>query len=157
MNKKIKVEKRWLGIAAAVLNHFFAWILPFVGVLIFYRKPLFQSSWSVYAMPFAIAAVLGLRFLWFRLKTAIEDGVGMEKEIAREVKFLLPLILGVVLLQAFRIGVANIHVVVFAALISNMLAIPFRLVAYKYSKRHMRDLAALNANETLAEIAAKIK
>lgn len=154
---KVKVDKRGLGITFAVLNHVFAWVGPLVFILIYYRKPFFNSSYSVYLTPLVVGAVVALRFIWYRLTVAIEEGVAFDKQLAREVRFLIPMIAIAGLMFAIITGLANLHIVILVVLASNIIAVPFRLVAYRYSKRYLRDIAGISAAQTLTEMSKSLK
>lgn len=138
------------------LNHLFAWIGPLIFTMIYYSEQMLKTELGFWVIPLAVVSGVAVWFLLHRMNETIETGVGMERQFAREIKFLIPLVMvfGIVILLSLQ--VANLHFVMLMILGANMLAIPFRLLAFRFSARHMREMAAIRSESSLSDIAAEI-
>jgi hypothetical protein len=83
--------------------------------------------------------IFAASFISNQLKRIAHDGFGMAKELARESLFLGPILLamGFVFLIERNIGQITDVVKYVAAL--NIVAVPFRVVGYRLSKRYIND------------------
>ena len=86
-----------------------------------------------------IALVFALRYILYRLKMTAHDGYGMSKEVARELRYVLPIGIFLATVMAIETNVAGISDVVRVTLLLNLLAAPMRLVSYRLSKRYEND------------------
>jgi len=119
----------------ALVNHVFAWVVPLVYVYFTYGKILQTKAGSITFFGF-----IGL---------SVEEGFGMNKEFAREFRFLIPIFLAVAVLSVLKSNVAGIYDVITFALHSNIAAVPFRLLSYRLSDRYLNDVAPKRAVELL--------
>jgi hypothetical protein len=86
-----------------------------------------------------IAAIFAARYVLYRLKMTAQDGYGMSKEMARELRYFFPLLIFLGVVMAIETNVAGISDVVRVTLIMNLLAAPLRLISYRLSKRYDND------------------
>ena len=90
-----------------------------------------------------IAAALSLRYVLYRLKMTAHDGYGMSKEVAREMRYFIPLAIFLAAVVAIESNVAGISDIVRVTLLLNILAAPMRLISYRFSKRYENDTAGV--------------
>ena len=137
---------RWWSLGLGFGNNFFAWMLP-VGYLYVEYEGFFQTKTGLVMFPVIVAGFLTIRFLMHRFKTIAETGVAMDKEIARELRFVIPLIFLIAVLEVVHYNVGGIVEVLSIGVVSNLVAVPFRLGSYRTSKRYERDVASLKMYE----------
>jgi hypothetical protein len=133
---------RWLSLSMGALNNVFAWMLPVVYLYVEYDG-FFETTTGLVMFPAIVASVLAFRFAMHRFKTIAETGVAMDKEIAREVRFVVPLLLLISLLEVIQYNVGGIVDVLSIAIVSNLVAVPFRIASYRTSARYERDVASM--------------
>lgn len=86
-----------------------------------------------------IAVVFALRYVLYRLKMTAQDGYGVSKEVARELRYVFPIAIFLAVVMAIETNVAGLSDVVRVTLLLNLLAAPLRLVSYRLSKRYDND------------------
>lgn len=127
-----------------------------IFVMIYYNEQIMKTQLGFWVVPMALVAGVAVWFLLHRMNETIESGVGMERQVAREIKFLLPMVAVFGLVVILSHQMANLDFVILMVLGSNMLAIPFRLLAFRFSMRYMRELATIKSQHSLSDIAAEI-
>lgn len=137
------------------LNWLFAFVAPFAFVAIKYGA-IVQSQTGMIITGIIGALIGGGVFAFHRLKDTAENGTPMERVVAREVRFLIPLIFVMMLLSVIHFDLLNIVQVLGFSIVANFVAIPFRVVGYRLSKRYEHDMAALDSLAALKAIAKKI-
>lgn len=157
IEKKKRRNRRILTITFTVFSHIFSWLGPLIAVLIMFSEEIVKTKVGIWIVPLLVVAAVGLRFLLHRLNLAATEGVGMERAIAKEIKFLFPMIaiLGISIMVAY--GILEFHLILIWTVVSNIVAIPFRLLAYRFSRRYEKDLASIETSATLKSIARSIK
>lgn len=144
-----------VSLGAGILNNMFAWVAPLVYVYVVYGV-FFTSKLGLPIGIILALLVIAIRFLMHRLKTVADEGVAMDKELAREIKFIIPLILGLAVLGVVKYNVAGIVDLLTFTVISNLVAVPFRIISYRFSKRYERDMASLKNTSLLEQIKNKL-
>lgn len=107
----------------------------------------FQTRTGFVMIPVLLSGFLLTRFTMHRLKTVADTGVALDKEIAREIRFVIPLLIAIALLEVIHYNVGGITEVLSVIVLSNVIATPLRLAAYRTSKRYDRDVASLKMYE----------
>jgi hypothetical protein len=120
--------------------------MPIVYLYIQYDG-FFQTKVGLVMFPALVSGFLALRFAMHRFKTIAETGIAMDKEIAREIRFIIPLIVVISLLEVVHYNVGGIVQVLSVVILSNLAAVPFRLVSYRTSARYERDVSSLKLYE----------
>lgn len=137
------------------LNWVFAFIAPFAFVAFKYGA-IFQSQAAMVVTGIIGALIAGGVFVFHRLKDTAENGTPMERVTAREVRFLIPLIFLMMILSVIHYDMLNIVQVLGFSIVSNLVAIPFRVVGYRLSKRYEHDMASVNSLAALNAISKKL-
>lgn len=132
--------KRAWSIATGLLNHILAWVLPLVYIALQYSFFL-ETAAGRLAFFGIVGLVIFFRFMMHRLNAAIEDGYGMEKEIARETKFLIPLLLVLAFISIVHTNIAGLYDVIIFTVAMNIPASIFRVISYRLSNRYENDVA----------------
>lgn len=136
------------------MNWILAFIAPFAYVAFKYGA-IFESKTALVMTGIIGAVIGGGAFVFYRLKDTAENGTPMERTIAREVRFLLPLIFVMLILSVIHYDVLNIVQVLGFSIVMNFIAIPFRVIGYRLSKRYEHDMASVDSLNVLKQIAKK--
>lgn len=86
-----------------------------------------------------LTLVFALRYVLYRLKMTAQDGFGMSKEMARELRFFIPMGIFLAVVLGIEGNVAGIADVTRVALVFNLVAAPMRLISYRLSRRYEND------------------
>lgn len=123
-----------------LLNHVLAWILPLGYIAVEYS---FFVETTLGRITFLgiVAALIAFRFFMHRLKSVAESGYGLSREVAREARFLLPVVLILGTLFVIQMNVANLVDVLVMVLVLNIPASVFRVLSYRFSRRYDNDTA----------------
>lgn len=124
-----------------IMNHLLAWVLPVIYVATEYSFFVSTTAGNITFLGI-IMILVAFRFFMHRLRTMAESGFGMEKEMAREVRFLLPILLLLGFLAIVQTNIANLYHVFMIVLLLNIPASVFRVVSYRLSRRYDNDTAA---------------
>jgi len=100
-----------------------------------------ESTFGKLVFAGMVGLIIGVRFMMYRLKTIADEGYGMEKEVSREVRFLIPTILLLLIVQALNRNIGDLVDILTFTLIFNVIAVPFRIASYRLSKRYENDIA----------------
>ena len=90
-----------------------------------------------------VALAFSMRYILYLLKKTAHDGYGVSKELARELRYFIPLGIFLAVIMAIESNVAGISDVVRVTLILNLLAAPMRVLSYRFSKRYENDTAGV--------------
>jgi cellobiose-specific phosphotransferase system component IIC len=131
-------KKHMIGWAAFVAALGLSVAVPIGYALAKYSDIVTTQAGAITAMSI-IALVFAARYILYRLKMTAQDGYGMSKEMARELRYFFPLLIFLAIVMAIETNVAGISDVVRVTLIMNLLAAPLRLVSYRLSKRYDND------------------
>lgn len=99
-----------------------------------------QTSAGKITIGVGVALLLGFRYIMYQLNEIADDGFGMSKKIARELKFIIPLFVLIAMLFVIETNVAGMVDVVRITLILNLFAAPFRIASYRLSKKYENDV-----------------
>ncbi len=133
-------KKHMIGWAAFVAALGLSVAVPIGYALAQYSEIVTTQAGAITAMSI-IAGVFAARYVLYRLKMTAQDGYGLSKEVAREMRYFFPLLLFLGVVMAIETNVAGISDVVRVTLIMNLLAAPLRLTSYRLSKRYENDTA----------------
>lgn len=86
-----------------------------------------------------LTLVFALRYVLYRLKMTAQDGFGISKEMARELRFFIPMLIFLLVILGIESNVAGISDVTRVALVFNLVAAPMRLISYRLSRRYEND------------------
>lgn len=86
-----------------------------------------------------LTLVFALRYVLYRLKMTAQDGFGISKEMARELRFFIPMGIFLAVVLGIESNVAGIADVTRVALVFNLVAAPIRLISYRLSRRYEND------------------
>jgi len=86
-----------------------------------------------------LTLVFALRYVLYRLKMTAQDGFGMSKELAREMRFFIPMGIFLAVVLGIESNVAGVSDVTKVALVFNLIAAPLRLISYRLSRRYEND------------------
>lgn len=128
----------------------FAWVSTLIFIAVRYGPVIGTSAGSI-AFFALVGLVIAIRFLMYRLKVQSEVGFGMGRELAREVRFLIPLILFLVVIYAIQLNLAGIFDIVKFTLFMNIPAVVFRVASYRLSDRFINDTAPKRTVELIKE------
>lgn len=101
----------------------------------------YETTAGRFTFAFIVVIAVALRYVMYRLRITSLDGYGMEKEAAREIRFLIPLFLLLLIALMVNQNLANFADVLFVVGISNIPASFFRLISYRLSKRYEGDVS----------------
>lgn len=133
-------KKRSLSFMFGLMNHLLAWVVP-VGFILYNYGFFINEGWGRLLFMGIVAIAIALRFLMYRLKTVADEGYGMSKELAREVRFIIPIGLMFALITMISMNISNLSTVLHYVLLLNIVAVPFRLISYRLSARYENDVA----------------
>jgi hypothetical protein len=141
-----------------VLGAIFAMGFPFAAIWIKYGA-LFRERQSFAFVTSGIFIALFLALLWVMhwLKGLAEHGLPMERTIAREVRFLLPLLVAMAILSVIHLDLGGIVTVLGLSVIGNIIAIPLRIVGYRIGKRYEHDMAGVNTLSAVQKLALEVE
>ncbi len=138
------------SIIFGLLNHVLAWILPLVYVAVEYS---FFVETTLGRITFLgiVSGLIAFRFFMHRLKSVAESGYGISREVAREARFILPVLITLALLYVIQANVANLVHVLIVVLLLNVPASLFRVLSYRLSRRYDNDTAPKRTFDMLQE------
>jgi hypothetical protein len=131
-------DKTWMSWMFTITSWVFSLLLPIVYVTTKYWNVL-ESARVEYISPIVIVGIFGVRFIFNQLKRVAHDGFGLSKELARESLFLGPILLALGLVTLIESNIGQITDVVKYVAALNIIAVPFRVVGYRLSKRYIND------------------
>lgn len=134
-------RKHFIGYALFIGALSLSVLAPIGYALAKYSDIVTTQAGAITAMSI-IALVFALRYVLYRLKMTAQDGYGVSKEVARELRYVFPIAIFLAVVMAIETNVAGISDVVRVTLLLNILAAPMRLVSYRLSKRYENDTAA---------------
>ena len=147
------MSKKYIwSLAFNVLSHTFAWVIPGAFTLMTYGF-FYETALGRITFLGIVAALIAIRYIMYRLKITVESGYGIEKEMAREFRFLIPLAFILLIVFMINQNMASLADVLFVATMSNIPGSLFRLVSYRLSKRYENDISG---RETLNLLKAKL-
>jgi uncharacterized protein YacL len=140
-----------------ILNVFgavFAIGFPFVAIWIKYGA-LFRERQSFAFVTGGVGIAIALAILWVMhwLKGLAEHGLPMERTVAREVRFLLPLLVVLAILSVIHLDLGGIVTVLGFSIVGNIIAIPLRIVGYRMGKRYEHDMSSVNTLSAVQQMA----
>lgn len=141
-------KKTTWSLAFNLMNHLMAWVIPVIIIVNKYGF-IVDSTFGKIVFGAAIGLIIALRFIMYRLKVTAESGYGLEKELAREFRFLIPTIILLLLVNGLNKNVADLVDILTFTLALNVVAVPFRIAAYRLSKRYENDVAPRQTLEYL--------
>lgn len=134
-------RKHWFGYAFFVAAIGLSVAAPIGYALAKYSDVVTTEAGAITAMS-VIAFVFALRYLLYRLKMTAQDGYGVSKEVARELRYVFPMAIFLGVVVALESNIAGVSDVARVTLLLNILAAPMRLMSYRLSKRYENDTAA---------------
>ena len=136
----------------------FAIGFPFAAIWIKYGS-LFRErqGWAFVTGGVVIAIVLAILWVMNWLKGLAEHGLPMERTVAREIRFLLPLLVVLAILSVIHFDLGGIVTVLGLGIVGNIVAIPLRLVGYRLGKRYEHDMASVNTLSAVQQMAEEAR
>ena len=144
------MKRQIWSIVFSALNHIFAWVAPLIFIAAVYGPLLTTSAGSITFFGL-IGLTIALRFILFRMKDVAENGFGLSKEIAKEFRYLIPILLILAAVFLIQMNVAGIITILKFTLFMNIPAVAMRLISYRLSNRYLNDVAPKRAVELLEE------
>jgi hypothetical protein len=141
-----------------VLGAIFAMGFPFVAIWIKYGT-LFRERQSFAFVTGGVVIAIFLAILWVMhwLKGLAEHGLPMERTVAREVRFLIPLLVFLAVLSVIHLDLGGIVTVLGLSVIGNVIAIPLRIIGYRLGKRYDHDMAGINTLNAVQKLALEVE
>lgn len=144
------MKRQIWSIVFGALSHIFAWVAPLMFIAAVYG-PLLATSAGSLTFFGLIGLSIALRFILFRMKDLAENGFGISKEIAKEFRFLVPMLLVLAAVFLIQMNVAGIITILKFTLFMNIPAVIMRLISYRLSNRYLNDVAPKRAVELLEQ------
>lgn len=141
-----------------VLGAAFAIGTPFVAMWIKYGT-LFRERQSFAFVTGGVVIAIFLAVLWIMnwMKGLAEHGLPMERTVAREVRFLLPLLIFLAILSVIHLDLGGIVTVLGLSVVGNIIAIPLRIVGYRLGRRYENDMASLNSLSAIQQLTKEVQ
>jgi len=142
------------GLTAAALSIGTPFVFLWIKYGTLFRE---RQGWAFVTSGVVLAIVLAVLWVMNFLKELAETGRPMERKVAREIRFVIPLMVILSVLSVIHFDIGNMVAIIGVSLVANLVAVPLRVVSYRLGKRYEADMASINSLSAIQKLTLELE